>query len=82
MTYREFFRTATGHDPYLYQCRLAEEDPLPQLLNIPTGAGKTAAVILAFGGGVRVHAPRALQTGVHAGGARRRIQTYRGLFMW
>jgi hypothetical protein len=43
-----FFKTATGHDPYPYQRRLAEEDPLHQLLKVPTGLGKTAAVILAW----------------------------------
>jgi hypothetical protein len=48
MAYSEFFRSAaTGHDPYPYQRRLAEADPLPQLLDIPTGAGNTASVILA-----------------------------------
>lgn len=47
-TFADFFRAATGHEPYPYQCRLAEADPLPQLLNIPTGAGKTAAVVLAW----------------------------------
>ncbi len=45
VTYRDFFRAATGHEPYRYQRRLAEEDSPPQLLNIPTGGGKTAAVI-------------------------------------
>ncbi len=45
MSFDDFFKTATGHDPYRYQRRLAEEDPLPQLLNIPSGAGKTATVI-------------------------------------
>ncbi len=46
MSFDDFFKTATGHEPYPYQCRLAGEDPLRQLLNIPTGAGKTAAAIL------------------------------------
>lgn len=50
ITFADFFRTAIGHDPYPYQRRLAEEDPLPQLLNIPTGAGKTAAAVCGFGG--------------------------------
>ncbi len=36
------------------------EGPLPQLLNIPTGAGKSAAAVLAFGGGVRALASLAL----------------------
>lgn len=48
MTYREFFRAATRHAPYPYQCRLAEGDSPPQLLNIPTGAGRTAAAILGW----------------------------------
>lgn len=48
MTFSEFFRAATGHDPFPYQRRLIEADPLPHLLNIPTGAGKTAAVVLGW----------------------------------
>jgi hypothetical protein len=44
MAFSEFFRGATGHDPYPYQRRLAEADPLPQVINIPTHAGKTPAV--------------------------------------
>jgi len=58
-----FVRTATGHAPYQYQCRLAcgpQADPRTpntlrvgavcqsQLINIPTGLGKTAAVVLAW----------------------------------
>ena len=63
-----FFRAATGHTPFAYQCRLACGEPKPdadpstlnpqcstcgrtachsQLINIPTGLGKTAAVVLA-----------------------------------
>jgi len=42
--FSEVFRAATGCCPYPYRRRLAKEDPLPHLLNIPTGAGKTAAV--------------------------------------
>ncbi len=50
--YSEFFRKAMGwvegdKDPYLYQERLATE-PWPDLLNIPTGLGKTAAIVLAW----------------------------------
>ncbi|MBN1854709.1 MAG: CRISPR-associated helicase Cas3' [Pirellulales bacterium] len=45
-----FFRQATGLDngPYCYQRKLAEDESLPTLLNIPTGLGKTAAVVLAW----------------------------------
>lgn len=50
-----FFRAATGHTPYDYQCRLAcgEQSRTAggdagrpcesQLISIPTGLGKTAA---------------------------------------
>lgn len=48
MNYREFFRKATGHDPYPYQERLARDSLLPELVDIPTGLGKTAAVVLAW----------------------------------
>ena len=47
-----FFQTATGNMPYDYQSRLAENDSgkdcRSQLINIPTGLGKTAAVVLAW----------------------------------
>lgn len=54
-SFEAFFRTATGNaqrgepgkDPYPYQSRLAREG-LPSALEIPTGAGKTAATILAW----------------------------------
>ncbi len=59
----EFFLRATGNLPYDYQRRLACGEPATrpasqwlaggtpcqsQLINIPTGLGKTAAVILAW----------------------------------
>jgi len=44
--FKAFFKGATGHDPYPYQEAAAVE--LPQLLDIPTGLGKTAAVVLAW----------------------------------
>lgn len=48
--YRKFFTSATGIEkgPYPYQIRLATEDPFPELLDVPTGLGKTAAVVLAW----------------------------------
>ncbi|MBI3371902.1 MAG: CRISPR-associated helicase Cas3' [Betaproteobacteria bacterium] len=54
MSYTEFFKSAThsggqpdGLTPFQYQCRLAEK-PWPELLDVPTGMGKTAAVVLAW----------------------------------
>jgi len=52
--YEEFFgrafvdRARNGQQPFHYQRRLALTDPLPSLLNVPTGAGKTAAVLGAW----------------------------------
>ena len=63
MTFDQFFKAARGDHqaPYAYQCRLAggeAADPeggfthgtdcRSQLINIPTGLGKTAAVVLAW----------------------------------
>jgi CRISPR-associated endonuclease/helicase Cas3 len=58
MMYDEFFRQAYGSQqdlhfrPFDYQRRLATETfngrPWPDLLDIPTGLGKTAAVVIAW----------------------------------
>lgn len=63
LSFDDFFRNATGNTPYHYQRRLAcgeqngraETEWLAtgttcqsQLINIPTGLGKTAAVVLAW----------------------------------
>jgi CRISPR-associated endonuclease/helicase Cas3 len=63
LRFDEFFQTATGSSPYGYQCRLACGDDArsdkpktleagcecrSRLVNIPTGLGKTAAVVLAW----------------------------------
>lgn len=52
-SFAAFFHRATGRLPYPYQTRLAlgssgDAAPLPQLLSVPTGLGKTAAVALAW----------------------------------
>ncbi len=48
MSFNGLFSTAVGKgSPYPYQRRLAEE-PWPDLLNVPTGLGKTAAVTMAW----------------------------------
>lgn len=54
MAFEQLFEAATGHAPYDYQQRLAEGDGgglrpcQSQLIIIPTGLGKTAAVVLAW----------------------------------
>lgn len=54
MSYAEFFRRAFGKEsekdfgPFDYQRRLAEDKDWPELLDVPTGLGKTAAVVLAW----------------------------------
>ncbi|MBI4663599.1 MAG: DEAD/DEAH box helicase [Verrucomicrobia bacterium] len=52
MTFTNFFQAAAEHLPYDYQIRLAGGDSgtecRSQLINVPTGLGKTAAVVLAW----------------------------------
>src|ERR1035438_5001900 len=52
MTFEQLFKAATGHAPCDYQQRLAGGDAdrpcESQLINVPTGLGKTAAVVLAW----------------------------------
>jgi CRISPR-associated endonuclease/helicase Cas3 len=47
-SFEGFFAAATGVAPYTYQSELASSRPCSQAINVPTGAGKTAAVILAW----------------------------------
>ena len=46
--YINFFKKATGFEPYPYQMKLAGDKDFPQILNIPTGMGKTNAIILSW----------------------------------
>jgi CRISPR-associated endonuclease/helicase Cas3 len=48
LTFDSFFYLATGNKPYPFQKRFAESDRLPDLIDIPTGMGKTDAVILGW----------------------------------
>ena len=48
MTFEDFFHQATGHRPYPYQRRFAEDPELPHLVQAPTGAGKTATAVLGW----------------------------------
>lgn len=51
-SYRDFFEAATTRQPYDYQRRLAgdvcADGPKSLAINVPTGAGKTAAAVLAW----------------------------------
>ncbi len=48
MGFEAFFERAADRRPFPYQRRLALDEPLYQLIDVPTGAGKTAAVVLAW----------------------------------
>ncbi len=48
MKFTELFKTATGNDPFPYQRAFATGPVLPDLLEAPTGAGKTATAVLGW----------------------------------
>lgn len=48
MRFEEFFQTATSTHPYEYQRAFASAPLLPDLLEAPTGSGKTATAILGW----------------------------------
>lgn len=43
-----WFRQATGNEPYPFQIRFACETALPELVDVPTGLGKTAMAVLGW----------------------------------
>ena len=47
-SFNDFFKRATGYEPFDYQKKLSEGNTIPSLLEIPTGLGKTAAIIMAW----------------------------------
>ncbi|NLA25750.1 MAG: CRISPR-associated helicase Cas3', partial [Bacteroidales bacterium] len=63
-----FFQHATGHTPYPFQRNLAISEDFPEVIKIPTGMGKTDAVILGWlwrrrfdpRYEIRLHTPRRL----------------------
>src|SRR5262245_58717804 len=48
MNFNTFFKQTTGNLPFPYQHQLAMGESLPQLIDVPTGAGKTATAILGW----------------------------------
>ena len=43
-----FFKNATNFEPYDFQKKFANDDALPDIINIPTGLGKTECIILGW----------------------------------
>lgn len=48
--FKAWFQQATGHAPSPFQTRFACELALPQLVEVPTGLGKTAMAVLGLRG--------------------------------
>jgi CRISPR-associated endonuclease/helicase Cas3 len=46
--FEDWFKKATGKSPYPYQVRFALQDELPELVDVPTGLGKTAMAVLGW----------------------------------
>ncbi|MEM4412902.1 MAG: hypothetical protein QXD59_01350 [Candidatus Caldarchaeum sp.] len=46
--FERWFQQATGEAPFLFQVRFACKEPLPQLVHVPTGLGKTAMAVLGW----------------------------------
>lgn len=46
--FKQFFQKATGYEPFPFQIRLATSPTFPQIINVPTGSGKTASVVGAW----------------------------------
>lgn len=46
--FARWFRQATGYRPYPFQIRLACGETLPELVDVPTGMGKTAMAVLGW----------------------------------
>ena len=44
--FARWFRQATGNEPYPFQIRFACEPTLPELVDVPTGLGKTVMAAL------------------------------------
>lgn len=81
-TYAKFFHQATRKHPFPYQERLAQ-NPWPQLLDIPTGLGKTAAVSLAWLWKLHTKAPDATRRLVYCLPMRVLVeQTLRDIRSW
>jgi CRISPR-associated endonuclease/helicase Cas3 len=63
MNFDEWFSLATGKKPFPYQASLAQDPVWPELLDVPTGLGKTAAVIAGWRWRRRHHPDSAVRSG-------------------
>ena len=48
INFNDFFKSATNFEPYDFQRKFACETELPDIINIPTGLGKTECVIIGW----------------------------------
>lgn len=46
--FNDFFKIATGFKPFPYQEKIANKEDFCELIKIPTGAGKTASVVISW----------------------------------
>jgi hypothetical protein len=58
----EWFKRATGNEPFPYQRRFAEEGEIPALVDVPTALGTTAMAVL--GWSLRVRGRKVASSGV------------------
>lgn len=56
--FAEWFGHGTDYAPYPSQTRFACDPTLPQLMDIPTGLGKTAMTVLGWRHWQRLHSDR------------------------
>jgi len=56
-----WFQQATGHEPYPFQIRFACDTVLPELVDVPTGLGKTAMAVLGWLWRQRFHPDEAVR---------------------
>jgi CRISPR-associated endonuclease/helicase Cas3 len=60
-TFASWFENATGHKPYPFQTRFACAPNLPELIDVPTGLGKTPMAVLSWLWQRRFHPDEAIR---------------------
>lgn len=59
--FAKWFEAATGNQPYPFQVRFAYEPTMPELVEVPTGLGKTAMAVLGWLWRRRFHPDEAIR---------------------